>query len=379
MAFFEAFFSSDGFMPHGFCYLWSPGVLWLHVVSDSLIALAYATIPVTLVYFIRKRRDLPFNWMFICFGVFIMACGATHAMEVWTLWRATYWVSGAVKVVTAAASVGTAILLVRLVPHALALPSPETLRREVAERTLAEEALSEANRRLIEAHEEERTRIARELHDDISQRVAMLAIQLDRMSLNHPDSAADLKQAIEEAGRQTAELGNDIQALSHRLHNSKVEHQGLAAATDSFCSELSARHGVAIDVRSENIPSDLPLEMSLCLYRVAQEALQNAMKHSGSRHVDVSLRGTGNDILLTVRDFGTGFDLRDAVKGRGIGLISMKERLNLVGGDLSIESQPLLGTAIHARVALRPRSIGTFPGQTDHDLVDSATIEKRDK
>jgi signal transduction histidine kinase len=379
MAFFNTLFSSDGFMPHGFCYLWSPGVLWLHLVSDSLIALAYATIPVTLVYFIRKRRDLPFNWMFICFGVFIMACGATHAMEVWTLWHATYWLSGAVKVVTAAASVGTAILLVQLVPHALALPSPEALRREVADRTLAEEALSEANRRLIEAHEEERTRIARELHDDISQRVALLAIQLDRVSLNHPASAADLKQAIEEAGRQTAELGNDIQALSHRLHNSKVEYQGLAAATDSFCRELSARHGVAIDVRSENIPSDVPPEMSLCLYRVAQEALQNATKHSGSRHVEVSLRGTGNEILLTVRDFGTGFDLQDAVKGRGLGLISMKERLKLVGGDLSIESQPLLGTAIHARVALRLRSIGTFPGQTDHGLVDSGTFKKRDK
>jgi signal transduction histidine kinase len=178
MAFFKTLFSSDGFMPHGVCYLWSPGVLWLHIVSDSLIALAYATIPVTLVYFIRKRRDLPFNWMFFCFGMFILACGATHAMEVWTLWHATYWLSGAVKVVTAAASVGTAILLVQLIPEALALPSPETLRREVAERTLAEEALSRANRRLIEAQEEERTRIARELHDDISQRVSLLAMQL---------------------------------------------------------------------------------------------------------------------------------------------------------------------------------------------------------
>ena len=265
-------------------------MLWLHIASDSLIALAYATIPVTLVYFIRKRRDLPFNWMFICFGVFILACGATHAMDVWTLWHATYWLSGAVKVVTAAASVGTAILLVQLVPRALALPSPEALRREVAERTLVEEALSEANRRLIEAHEEERTRIARELHDDISQRVALLAIQLDRMSLNHPALAADLKQAIEEAGRQTAELGSDIQALSHRLHNSKVEYQGLAAATDSFCRELSARHRVAIDVRSENIPGDLPPDVSLCLYRVTQEALQNATKHSGSQRVEVSLR-----------------------------------------------------------------------------------------
>jgi signal transduction histidine kinase len=206
---------------------------------------------------------------------------------------------------------------------------------------------------LIEAQEEERTRIARELHDDISQRVALLAMQLDRMSLNLPASAADLKQGVEEAARQTSEIGNDIQALSHLLHNSKLEYQGLTAATAGFCRELSDRHGVAIDVRSEDIPSDLPPEISLCLYRVAQEALQNVMKHSGSRRVEVSLKSTLNELLLTVRDFGIGFDPADAVKGRGLGLISMKERLNLVGGELSIDSQPQTGTTILARVTLK--------------------------
>ena len=352
MEFFKTLFSSDGFMPHGFCYLWSPGLVWFHAISDCLIALAYSTIPITLVFFIRKRRDLPFNWMFICFGIFILACGATHAMEVWTLWHATYWLSGAVKLVTAIASVTTAILLVRLVPQALALPSPETLRREVAERKLAEEALSEANRRLIEAHEEERARIARELHDDINQRVALLALHLDRMRQDLPASAADLKQGIGEANKQILELGNDIQALSHRLHSSKLEYLGLLAAVAGFCRELSDRHGVGIDFQSEGIPKELPKEISLCLFRVLQEALQNATKHSGSRHFEVSLIGALNELHLTVRDLGIGFDLKDSVKGRGIGLISMKERLELVGGQLSIESQPQHGTTIQARVAL---------------------------
>lgn len=112
MQFFRNIFSSSGFMPHGYCYMWRPGLLWLHVVSDILIALAYFSIPFTLIYFIRKRRDVPFNWIFACFGLFIFACGATHAMEVWTLWHATYWLSGAVKVITALASVPTALLLV---------------------------------------------------------------------------------------------------------------------------------------------------------------------------------------------------------------------------------------------------------------------------
>ena len=156
MDFLRAFFSPNDFMPHGYCYLWNTRLVWLHVVSDSLIALAYFSIPITLVHFIRKRRDLPFNWMFVCFGVFILACGATHAMEVWTLWHATYWLSGAVKAVTALVSVPTAILLVRLVPQALALPSPEELRREIAERKRAQEALSNAKMEL-EVRVQERT------------------------------------------------------------------------------------------------------------------------------------------------------------------------------------------------------------------------------
>ena len=128
----------------------------LHLVSDALIALSYFSIPVTLVYFLRKRRDLPFSWIFVCFGVFVLACGATHAMEIWNLWHANYWLSGGVKAVTALASVATAILLVRLIPQALALPSPEALRHQIAERRLAEEALHRAKIEL-EFRIEERT------------------------------------------------------------------------------------------------------------------------------------------------------------------------------------------------------------------------------
>ena len=156
MEFLRTLFSANDFMPHGFCYSWNAGLVWLHVISDSLIALSYLSIPVTLVYFIRKRRDLPFNWMFVAFGVFILACGATHVMEVWTLWHATYWLSGAVKVVTAIASLTTAVLLVKLVPQALALPSPEELRREIAERSRAQAELAQAKNNL-EQRVEERT------------------------------------------------------------------------------------------------------------------------------------------------------------------------------------------------------------------------------
>ena len=136
-------FSSGDFMPHGFCYLWNPGLVWLHLVSDALISISYLSIPITLIYFIRKRRHLPFHWMFGCFGMFIVAYGATHIMEIWNIWHADYWLAGAIKAVTALASVPTAILLVQLVPKALALP--ENLKRAntvlQSERKAAEEVV----------------------------------------------------------------------------------------------------------------------------------------------------------------------------------------------------------------------------------------------
>src|SRR3954464_10607673 len=120
-------FAASRFMPHGVCYVWNPSLIGLHLVSDILIGLAYFSIPITLFYFIRKRRDVPFNWMILLFGLFIVACGATHWMEVWTMWEPQYWLSGVVKAVPAAASVPTAVALVLMVPQALAIPSTQDL------------------------------------------------------------------------------------------------------------------------------------------------------------------------------------------------------------------------------------------------------------
>ena len=170
--FLQELLSSD-FMPHGYCYSWKPGLVWLHLVSDVLIAVAYFSIPLTLVYFIRKRKDLPFNWMFLCFGTFILACGSTHLMEVWTLWHGTYWLSGAIKALTALASVPTAILLLYLVPHAVALPSPQAMRLEIAERKSAERALNLVKEQLefmVQERTAELSKTNNELIAEIAQR-----------------------------------------------------------------------------------------------------------------------------------------------------------------------------------------------------------------
>jgi signal transduction histidine kinase len=212
-------------------------------------------------------------------------------------------------------------------------------------------ALSQVSRRLIEAHEEERLRIARELHDDFNQRVTMASMDLECLerSLSGSESQAQIAGAIRE---QIRELGNDIHALSHRLHSSRLQHLGLVAACNGFCREISERNGVEIEFHSENVPTGVPDEIALCLFRVLQEALQNAVKHSGVRKFVISLRCTDDEIELSVRDSGTGFDPVLAINGRGLGLTSMKERLGLVDGRFALDSRPGHGTAIRAMVSL---------------------------
>ena len=146
-----------GFMPHGYCYLWTPGLIGLHVASDSLIALSYFSIPLTLLHIARKRRDIPFSWMFLCFGAFIVACGSTHLLEVWTIWFPSYWLAGGVKAATAAVSVVTAILLISVTPRALALPGidwlmeiNQRLSNEVERRAKAESSLRRVSEDLEE-------------------------------------------------------------------------------------------------------------------------------------------------------------------------------------------------------------------------------------
>jgi PAS domain S-box-containing protein len=195
MQFLKAFLSSSPYMPHGYCYLWNRDLVSLHVISDLLIALSYLSIPFSLVYFVRKRRDLPFHWMFVLFGIFILACGATHAMEIWTLWHADYWLSGSIKAITALASVPTAILLVRLVPHALALPSPDALRLEIAERRRVEDALSMAKMEL-ELRVDERTAALRSVNDDLMGEIE----QREHLEQTLKESEEQLRLAQEASG-----------------------------------------------------------------------------------------------------------------------------------------------------------------------------------
>jgi signal transduction histidine kinase len=227
----------------------------------------------------------------------------------------------------------------------------------VEERKRAEEALTGMSRKLMEAQEKERNRIGRDLHDDICQRLALLAIGLQQIKEVLPDSAVEMSSGLDELWKQILQLSTDVQALSHELHSSKLEYLGMVAAMRSFCNELGEQHKMEIEFKTHDLPSPLPSsEVALCLLRVLQEALHNAAKHSGVRHFDVQLWGMTDEIHLTVSDSGAGFDAQAAKQGRGLGLASMEERLRLINGELSIESQPRRGTTLHARVPLSSES-----------------------
>jgi PAS domain S-box-containing protein len=238
---------------------------------------------------------------------------------------------------------------------------------DITERKRAQEALHQrdmelaeaqrgVSRRLIEAQEKERIRIARDLHDDFGQRLALLTIELELLQQNSPDLPAEVRSRMGELRRQTSEIATDIQSLSHELHSSRLEYVGIVAAMRGFCQEFGEQQKVEIDFRTHDLPTSLPPDISLCLFRVLQEALHNSAKHSGVRYVEVRLSGTSDEVHLSVSDSGVGFDREAAKEARGLGLISMEERLKLLNGTFSIESQHKCGTTIRAHVPLSARN-----------------------
>ncbi len=223
---------------------------------------------------------------------------------------------------------------------------------DVTERKESEELLSTLSQRLIEAQEQERSRLARELHDDINQRLALLVLNLENVMRQLEGSGPELRGQIRAAIDAAGTLASDVQGLSHRLHSSRLHLLGIEVAAREVCRELSERSGVAIEFHTDGISDGVPEDLSICLYRVLQEALQNAIKHSGARHIKVLLQSDGRAVVLTVQDSGIGFEPSTALRSGGLGLVSMKERLKSVDGHLMIEAHAPGGTTIRASVPL---------------------------
>jgi PAS domain S-box-containing protein len=223
---------------------------------------------------------------------------------------------------------------------------------DITDQKLAQEALETVGGRLIEAQEEERRRIARELHDDISQKLALLAMELTRADYSVNGSPEATKERLKELQQYCSTIAHDVQTLSHQLHNSRLDYLGLAAALKGFCKEFGSQYAVRVEFKDENVPGNLPRNISLCLFRVAQEALHNAVKYSGAKKFAVELTATRTEIQLLVTDPGAGFDTEHVKSNPGLGLVSMQERVHMVQGRFHLESKPGEGTKIIASAPL---------------------------
>lgn len=222
---------------------------------------------------------------------------------------------------------------------------------DLTERRLAEEARASIRQRLVDAQEDERARIARRLHDDVVQRLSILSFNLHASKRRLPASAIESYREIEEACTEVSTLATDVLALAQGLHPARLDYLGIAAAAQALCRETARHSGIHINFTAGPLPGNLSTRITRSIYRVLQEALQNAVKHSGAETIDVLLHGRREEIELTVRDSGSGFNV-ETTKGLGLGLPAMKERLHAVRGRLVITSQLRGGTTIQACVPL---------------------------
>jgi len=221
---------------------------------------------------------------------------------------------------------------------------------------LAREAQAHLSGMLINAQEAERSRLASELHDDFSQRLAILALDLETAAEMIPHSPQEASLQLHRLWNSASEIGADLHTLSRRLHPSTLENLGLIPGVGALCKEFAAQQGMQVDFSHENLPRSVPPEAALCLFRVVQEGLRNSKKHSGTSNAQVGLEMAGDTLHVSVRDQGVGFNLKEILNNGGLGLRSMGERARLLGGRFEIHSEPQRGTRIDAWVPIQPRT-----------------------
>jgi signal transduction histidine kinase/ActR/RegA family two-component response regulator len=420
-------FSSPGFMPHGMCYLWRSDILALHVIADALIALAYFSIPFTLLYFVRRRKDLQFNWIFVCFAVFIVACGATHLVEIWTIWQPVYWLSGVVKAVTALASVPTAILLVRLVPTALRLPSPAALQRansslelEITERKRAEAEVRHAND-LLETRVAERTRelevayqtlrhtqqasmqqerlralgrmasgIAHDINNALTPATLYAQSLLDHDLNLGPEARSDLvviQQAIDDVTQTVARIKEFYRGREANVASTPVDIKHLLGQvvelTRARWADMPQARGIVVEVKTEHA-EHVPAIMGV------QGEIRDAVTNLVFNAVDAMPSGgtltlrsyaTQHHVTVEVSDSGIGmteevrarcldpFFTTKGERGTGLGLVMVYGMAERHSAAIEIDSEPGAGTIVRL----------VFPVATQSELAAPAVRATRPK
>jgi two-component sensor histidine kinase len=365
-------FSSENFMPHGMCFNWQPDMIWLHVVSDAAIAVAYYSIPFSLLYFISRRRDLEFRYMFLLFGIFILACGTTHLMGIWIIWNPDYAADGMVKAITAVASVGTALMVWRAMPEALALPSPTQVReansalmKQVSERIQAEETVRQLNTDL-ERRVMERTSALENANRDLSQALRdkeVLLMEVHHRVKNNLQVITNLL-SIQARTMDDPVLAEAFNAgLSRvftmaRVHEAlyQSEHAGmldLDRYLERLVQDVSSFHqsdGFTPVVRvSANATLQLPLDKITPIALIVNELLTNAFRHGfkdrQSGTVEMDLRVNADSARLEIADDGVGLAPERRKSSKSLGLRLVELMVGQIEGSLEIAPRPNGGTS----------------------------------
>jgi signal transduction histidine kinase len=419
MEFLLSYLSSDSFMPHGHCYLWRPDILWLNVVSDTIIAISYYSIPICLFYFARKRKDLEFNWIVTLFALFILACGTTHIMDIWTVWNPQYGLQGIVKMLTATVSLVTAILLLPLIPKALAVPSPKQLQGLVLELTGTKRRLQELNKELEERvvqlrHAKEAAEAANATKSEFLAnmsheiRTPLGAILGFSELMLRPETTVSERakgvETIKRNGKLLSTIINDILDLS-KVESGKLEVEKSIVSFEEIFPDIKSlltleakEKGIELTVSSEGeIPNFIETD-PLRLRQILLNLVGNAIKFTekGSVNVNVKLiQSSDKSPLLTfeVKDTGCGIPHDKVEKlfapfsqvdtsatrrfgGSGLGLILSKKMANLLGGDVVL-AESIVNEGSTFIVTIDPGRANVVDLQSDASRIGPKRVPMR--
>lgn len=365
-SFLAQWFSSQGFLPRGQSYRWTPELLWTYLIADATLGVACFLLPLALIHYVRKRYDLQStNWLVRPLSAFVFACGITHFIAIWTIWYPHYWLEAIARAIAAAAAVLTALLLGVLIRQLTRQPSAREQRQvirqlehEIEERKKAENALrqSQATLRELAAYQEriredERKRIAREIHDELGQN--LLALRLDVSALHA--RAGDRHPLLQE--RATAALDyidttmKSIRSIMNNLRPSVLD-LGLPAAIEWQMRQFERRTGVPCELLMNDDGIEVPEAQATAVFRILQESLNNIGRHARATRVRIALQIERQQLHFSISDNGVGMYPGDRRKVRRFGLIGIQERVTMLGGELDIDSTPGQGTVLQMTIPM---------------------------